>query len=165
MTTDWKALCAELLAHAQTAQAVAVGEGLWDGSEDDGLITRARAALSQPEPHADGEVAELGPAGPADEQLMAAARAAVETYPRVSELPYFMEPDSSEYEPMLLALRAAAALGRPTPQPIPVSQWLPGAAEADGRDPECVQRWPECEDGAYDPRCCRFPKSCSCGPR
>lgn len=27
---------------------------------------------------------------------------------------------------------------------------------------ECVQRWPECESGAYDPRCCRFPKSCSC---
>ncbi len=27
---------------------------------------------------------------------------------------------------------------------------------------ECVERWPECESGAYDPRCCRFPKSCSC---
>lgn len=26
----------------------------------------------------------------------------------------------------------------------------------------CVQNWPECESGAYDPRCCRFPKSCSC---
>jgi hypothetical protein len=52
----------------------------------------------------------------------------------------------------------------PTPQPIPVSERLPGAGDADGRDPECVQRWPECEDGAYDPRCCRFPKSCSCGP-
>lgn len=25
----------------------------------------------------------------------------------------------------------------------------------------CVERWPECETGAYDPRCCRFPKSCS----
>lgn len=30
------------------------------------------------------------------------------------------------------------------------------------RSPECVKAWPECEDGAYDPRCCRFPKSCSC---
>ena len=27
---------------------------------------------------------------------------------------------------------------------------------------ECVERWPECIEGAYDPRCCRFPKSCSC---
>lgn len=26
----------------------------------------------------------------------------------------------------------------------------------------CVDAWPECEEGAYDPRCCRFPKSCSC---
>jgi len=30
------------------------------------------------------------------------------------------------------------------------------------KSPECVERWPECEDGAFDPRCCRFPKSCSC---
>ncbi len=28
---------------------------------------------------------------------------------------------------------------------------------------ECVERWPECSTGAYDPRCCRFPKSCSAG--
>lgn len=26
----------------------------------------------------------------------------------------------------------------------------------------CVNRWPHCEDGFYDPRCCRFPKPCSC---
>lgn len=32
----------------------------------------------------------------------------------------------------------------------------------DERDPACVKAWPECESGAYDPRCCRFPKSCSC---
>jgi len=25
----------------------------------------------------------------------------------------------------------------------------------------CVENWPEAETGAYDPRCCRFPKSCS----
>lgn len=25
----------------------------------------------------------------------------------------------------------------------------------------CVEKWPECESGYYDPRCCRFPKSCS----
>jgi hypothetical protein len=34
---------------------------------------------------------------------------------------------------------------------------------ADARDPECVARWPGCRDGEYDPKCCRFPKSCSCG--
>lgn len=26
----------------------------------------------------------------------------------------------------------------------------------------CVQAWPECSEGEYDPSCCRFPKSCSC---
>jgi hypothetical protein len=36
-------------------------------------------------------------------------------------------------------------------------------AMPDSRDPECVKKWPECESGGYDPRCCRFPKSCSCG--
>lgn len=25
----------------------------------------------------------------------------------------------------------------------------------------CVENWPEAETGAYDPRCCRFSKSCS----
>jgi hypothetical protein len=25
----------------------------------------------------------------------------------------------------------------------------------------CVERWPEAETGAYNPHCCRFPKSCS----
>lgn len=25
----------------------------------------------------------------------------------------------------------------------------------------CVARWPEARTGEYDPRCCRFPKSCS----
>lgn len=26
----------------------------------------------------------------------------------------------------------------------------------------CTERWPDCDEGDYDPRCCRFPKSCSC---
>lgn len=30
------------------------------------------------------------------------------------------------------------------------------------RNALCVEAWPECEDGAYHPSCCRFPKSCSC---
>ena len=25
----------------------------------------------------------------------------------------------------------------------------------------CIRAWPECRSGVYDPRCCRFPKSCS----
>lgn len=26
----------------------------------------------------------------------------------------------------------------------------------------CVARWPGCDEGLYDPRCHRFPKTCSC---
>jgi hypothetical protein len=26
----------------------------------------------------------------------------------------------------------------------------------------CVEAWPDCESGEYNPACCRFPKSCSC---
>lgn len=39
----------------------------------------------------------------------------------------------------------------------------PTAREAlpDRRLRDCVESWPEAETGAYDPRCCRFPKSCS----
>jgi hypothetical protein len=29
-------------------------------------------------------------------------------------------------------------------------------------NPECVAQWPDCHEGGYNPRCCRFPKSCSC---
>jgi hypothetical protein len=50
----------------------------------------------------------------------------------------------------LLSQQAASA-----PAVVPV-------AVADDRDPECVARWPECVPDGYDPRCCRFPKSCSC---
>lgn len=26
----------------------------------------------------------------------------------------------------------------------------------------CIEQWPECHEGEYNPACCRFPKSCSC---
>lgn len=64
-----------------------------------------------------GTIPQSAPSEVTDEALIAAARTAVEAFPRVSELPYFMDPVSSEYEPMLLALRAAVALGQcPTPR-------------------------------------------------
>lgn len=38
---------------------------------------------------------------------------------------------------------------------------LPDVAEPRRRIRACVENWPEAETGGYDPRCCRFPKSCS----
>ena len=62
MSTDWRALCQELLDHAECAQSNLGpdGEGLWDGDEDEGLFARAREALAQPEPEAVAD----GPAVP-----------------------------------------------------------------------------------------------------
>lgn len=39
---------------------------------------------------------------------------------------------------------------------------LDGLDPVDERDPSCVEKWPECYSGGYNPACCRFPKSCSC---
>jgi hypothetical protein len=224
--TDWKALCEELadsielLLEMRPADAKPL-------SITEERYARARAALAA---EADGPAVPEGrePASvvgqPSDEELAQAAKAAIHEYKYPTELVYFLDSDSSEYEPFLLALRAAIAADRSRfgrqpappaagevgelvsdhpafaawlaremppgtiigdpywwapriarraadlleqrhPTPVPVAERLPGAGDVDGRDPECVQRWSECEDGAYDPRCCRFPKSCSCGPR
>jgi hypothetical protein len=61
-------------------------------------------------------------------------------------------------DPVPAIRRALELWGGAAAQPVPVPA-------ADGRDPVCVAQWPDCQDGAYDPRCCRFPKSCSCGPQ
>ena len=57
MSTDWKALCAELLGDLENE-----GHAHWPGGPDgDPLIEQARAALAQPEPEA---------VGPTDEEIM-----------------------------------------------------------------------------------------------
>jgi len=47
------------------------------------------------------------------------------------------------------------------PHPRPYAALSPGFIVPRRHD-ACVERWPECVSGEYDPRCCRFPKSCSC---
>lgn len=37
----------------------------------------------------------------------------------------------------------------------------PRFVAVDEREQACVEAWPGCASGEYDPRCCRFPKSCS----
>ena len=32
----------------------------------------------------------------------------------------------------------------------------------DRRIKACVEAWPDCAEGEYNPYCCRYPKSCSC---
>lgn len=45
--------------------------------------------------------------------------------------------------------------------PVLISEII-SEAKPDGRNPTCVERWPECENGEYHPSCCKYPKSCSC---
>ncbi len=66
-------------------------------------------------------------------------------------------------EPADLAEPRTVIRGRLTPDgPFhgsPVLEQL--QVEPTRRLRECVDNWPDAETGAYDPRCCRFPKSCS----
>ena len=59
MTTDYRALCAELLILAEESISYRA-----QVSEAVKMIDRARAALAEPEPSADGDVAELPPRPP-----------------------------------------------------------------------------------------------------
>jgi hypothetical protein len=45
---------------------------------------------------------------------------------------------------------------------VPIAEVVASAPRPKRRIRECVESWPGCADGEYDPRCCRFPKSCSC---
>jgi hypothetical protein len=48
--------------------------------------------------------------------------------------------------------------GSPSPPALPAEP----QPYIEKRDPGCVKQWPQCQDGDYNPACCRFPKSCSC---
>jgi len=49
-TPDFRALAQELFKHARQAQAILIGEGLWDVDDDEGLFDRADKALATPPP-------------------------------------------------------------------------------------------------------------------
>lgn len=60
-------------------------------------------------------------------------------------------------------MRAMAAITPPEPLRI-AKEVEPGHFQPEPpkrRIRACVEAWPEAETGQYDPRCCRFPKSCS----
>jgi len=116
MSTDWKALCAELTDE-------------WDAASGDPdmisfaiAIDRARAALAQPEPEV---------VGPTDEELL-------ELLSRASGLPkpdsYIVDGGRIISEPCEILGFARAVLarwGRPAIKPVPVSERLPEAGDCD----------------------------------
>jgi hypothetical protein len=50
----------------------------------------------------------------------------------------------------------SAEPGVPSSKPVDTRPPLPRRLRS------CVEAWPDCEEGEYNPACCRFPKSCSC---
>ena len=114
MTPDYRALCAELV--ELSAPVDSISRLAWRLQQLDRLANRARALLAEPEPE-----------GPTDEEL--------------DEL--FTEIDQSG-EALSWRLYARAALarwGRPTPQPVPLSERLPG--------PEDLAPWPDEPDASH----------------
>ena len=114
MTNPYRAMCAELVdkLHEHTS--------MWEGHEID-LVARARALLAQP-------VAE----GPTDEELLRVAATAIAPYEISGITPGEYEPETEcvveayGSELITYARAALARWGRPTPQPVAVSERLPG---------------------------------------
>jgi hypothetical protein len=94
--TDFRALCAELLSEIQALRR-AVADEVGCSSPEPSVITRARAALAQPEPQ-----------GPSDEELLRIYRVARYCY------------QVEEYKRELDFARAVLARwGRPAIEPVP----------------------------------------------
>jgi hypothetical protein len=111
---DWRALCTELVNELDASNGFLNSDGEWVIPEPvDTLVTRARAALAQPEPEAVGEAAELV------EWLYKSSRE---------------WRDLGQYDEGAKCHRAAeflARYARPAIQPVPVSERLPGAEDCD----------------------------------
>jgi hypothetical protein len=117
MSTDFRALCAELVdivtAHCNPDNS-AVGYCA-------AVLTRARAALAQPEPVA-----------PTDEQWDALKERVWDAYQTIGyQGERFMY--NSDFDTALDVVRhKLARWGTPTIQPVPVSERLPGPEDCDG---------------------------------
>jgi hypothetical protein len=124
---DYRALCAEL-SDAYLRALEHINNGAWLGYEpsDDPLITRARAALAQP--GAEGPSVELVAQIIYENAMVALPRGRTSRpWPSWSALP--------NTDVRIHALNTAEIIlanwGRPTPQPIPVSERLPGEGDCD----------------------------------
>jgi hypothetical protein len=108
--TDWRALCAELLEALENAIRVVYGEdGTKHISTADAVITKADAALAQPEPQ-----------GPTDEELCQTLHQAICDFPPTH--PDALNLNANQYEVALELRKARAAIarfGRLTIKPVP----------------------------------------------
>jgi hypothetical protein len=117
MTNPYRALCAELVNDLEEYGEAVVDAGVgWVDPDTRELLIRARALLAQPEPK-----------DPTDEELTLTYAYAVAAAVGNKRGPYTTEDAEAA---QLAGLRAVLAKwGHPTPQPVPVSERLPGAED------------------------------------
>jgi hypothetical protein len=127
---DFRAMCAELLEALENAIRVIYHEdGTKHISTANPVITRARAALAQPEPQ-----------GPSDEELR--------------ELRRFHQWPIGEFLLFTISRAALARWGRPAIEPVPVSERLPGPEDVNDDGEVWVEEpaydYPLGDTGDYD---------------
>jgi hypothetical protein len=117
MTNPYRAMCAELVNDLEEYGEAVVDAGVgWVDPDTRELLIRARALLAQPEPK-----------DPTDEELTLTYAYAVAAAVGNKRGPYTTEDAEAA---QLAGLRAVLAKwGHPTPQPVPVSERLPGAED------------------------------------
>lgn len=130
--TDYKQLCAEMVDAWDALPWQYDYKGRLTGLDgyppDDSAVERARAALAEPKPEA-----------PTDAELLGALKAGIAAFP--PRHPEALNLSAAEYEVDLEIRKARAVLARwgnhqqspdsSTPQPVPVSERLPGLEDCD----------------------------------
>jgi hypothetical protein len=118
MTTDWKALCAELVDKLDELNCS------FNIPNQSALIERTRAALARPEPE-----------GPTDEAVEAAADVIYGSmrFDRIDRTVPWVERGNSfaQDEARRCARAVLVRYARPTIQPVPVAERLPGPEDCD----------------------------------
>ena len=118
MTDQFRAMCAELLLFSEEAGEICVNESLWPKSDPNcTLLDRARALLDQPVAEGPKPVVDYSrvPEIATEAQIRSAAQ-------------YLVKKQNCDGDLIPAIEYAIARWGCPTPQPVAVSERLPGDA-------------------------------------
>jgi hypothetical protein len=138
MSTDYRALCAELANHLQGRKDLECG---WPGEDpEQDLLDRARAALAQPEPEGVGDVQimELMPQQLQKDLATVSRLAAHGAGPDVGPGLFRVSLNTGIIEHCRAVLTRYA---RPTIEPVPVTERLPGPEDCCGNPRNGRGRW------------------------
>jgi hypothetical protein len=144
--TDFRALCAELLDALENAISVIRGEGGTKTkhiSTADAVITKADAALAQPEPQGptDAQIMELMPNEFSDDLASAASCVAGTSTKIAGACRVVLNAGAVSHCRAVLA-----RWSRPAIEPVPVSKRLPGPEDCDAEGRCWIGTWNHIED-------------------